>query len=109
MNVLAILGAMEALCSFELVLEGKTRKEIAESSRLEFLEKFLAKNVALSDAEDSSSGLLKKVSIADSLLLRILSNSPKVPRAKFLGRDELLRFSSICKFCRLKNPFTKIT
>ena len=78
MNVLAILGAMEALCSFELVLEGKT-------------------------------GLLKKVSIADSLLLRILSNSPKVPRAKFLGRDELLRFSSIVKFCSLKNPFTKIT
>ena len=35
---------MEILCSFRLVLEGKTGKEIPKSSRLEFLEKFLAKN-----------------------------------------------------------------
>ena len=33
-------------------------KEIPESSRLEFLEKFLANNFALADAEDSTSGLL---------------------------------------------------
>ena len=33
---------IEILCSFKLVLEGKTGKEIPESSRLEFLEKFLA-------------------------------------------------------------------
>ena len=31
---------------FRLVLEGKTGKEIPESSRLEFLEKFLADNFA---------------------------------------------------------------
>ena len=43
---------MEILRSFRLVLEGKTGKEISESSRLEFLEKFLANNFALSDAED---------------------------------------------------------
>ena len=30
---------MEILCSFKLVLEGKTGKEIPESSRLEFIEK----------------------------------------------------------------------
>ena len=35
-----ILGVMEILYSFTLVLEGKTGKEIPESSRLEFLEKF---------------------------------------------------------------------
>ena len=34
------LGVMEILYSFTLVLEGKTGKEIPESSRLEFLEKF---------------------------------------------------------------------
>ena len=33
-------------------------KEIPESSRLEFLEKFLANNFALADAENSTSGLL---------------------------------------------------
>ena len=42
---------MDILCSFRLVLEGKTAKEIPESSRFEFLEKFLANNFALSDAE----------------------------------------------------------
>ena len=63
---------MEILCSFRLVLEGKTSKEIPESSRLEFLEKFLANNFALSDAEDNTSGLLNTGSIADLPLLRTL-------------------------------------
>ena len=50
MTFLTILGVAEMLCSFRLVLEGKTGKEIPESSRLEFLEKFSANNFALSDA-----------------------------------------------------------
>ena len=58
MTFLTILGVTEILCSFKLVLEGKTGKEIPESSRLEFLEKFLANNFALADAENSTSGLL---------------------------------------------------
>ena len=41
MTFLIILGIMEILWSFGLVLEGKTDKEIPESSRLQFLEKFL--------------------------------------------------------------------
>ena len=40
MTFLTILGVIETLCSFRLVLKGKTGKEIPESSRLEFLEKF---------------------------------------------------------------------
>ena len=40
MTFLTIFGVREILCSFRLVLEGKTGKEIPESSRLEFLEKF---------------------------------------------------------------------
>ena len=40
MTFLIILGVTEILCSFKLVLQRKTGKEIAESSRLEFLEKF---------------------------------------------------------------------
>ena len=51
MTCLNILGATEILCSFRLVLERKTGKEIPKSSRLEFLEKFLTNNFALSDAE----------------------------------------------------------
>ena len=44
MTFLTILGVIEILCSFRLVLEEKTGKEISESSRLEFLEKFLGNN-----------------------------------------------------------------
>ena len=41
MTFLTILGVMEILCSFRLILEGETGKEVPESSRLEFLETFL--------------------------------------------------------------------
>ena len=66
------MGVAEILCSFRLVLEGKTGKEIPESSRLEFLEKFSAHNSALSDAEDSNSRPLNRGGIADLPLLRTL-------------------------------------
>ena len=72
MTLLTILGVMEILCSLRLVLEGKTGKEITESSRFEFLEKFLANNFALSDAEDNTSGPLNREGIADLPLLRTL-------------------------------------
>ena len=67
---LTILEVTEILCSFRLFLEGKTGKEITESSRLEFLEKFSANNFALSDTEDNTSGPLNRDSIADLSLLR---------------------------------------
>ena len=62
----------EILYSFRLVLEGKTGKEIPESSRLEFLEKFSANNFALWDAEDNTSTRLNRWGTADLPLLRIL-------------------------------------
>ena len=72
MTFLTILGVMEILCSFRLVLEGKTGKEIPESSRLEFLEKFLANNFALTDAEDNTSSQSNGGGIAELPLLRTL-------------------------------------
>ena len=71
MTFLTILGVTE-ICSFRLVLEGKTGKEIPESSRLEFLEKFSVNNFALSDIGDNSSHLLNRVGTADLPLLRKL-------------------------------------
>ena len=70
MTFLTILRVTEILRSFRLVLEGKTGKEIPESSRLEFSEKFSANNFALSDAEDNTSGPLNRGGIADLPLLR---------------------------------------
>ena len=83
----------------------KTGKEIPESSRLEFWEKFLANNFALSDAEDSTSGPSNRGVIADLPLLRTLL----AVHQKFLGRDGLFCFSSTWKFSSFKNPFAMIT
>ena len=69
MTFLTILGITE-ICSFRLVLERKTDKELPESSRLEFLEIFLANNFALSYAEGNTSRWLNRGGIADSALLR---------------------------------------
>ena len=60
----------EILCSFKLVVERKTGKEIPESSRLEFLGKFSASDFAFSDAEDNISGSMNRGGIADWPLLR---------------------------------------
>ena len=101
MTFLTMLGVTEMICSFRLVLEGKRGKEILESSRLEFLEKFSANNFALSDAEENTSGPLNRRDIADLPLLRTLFG--------FLGSDGLFCFISIRKFGSFKNPFTTIT
>ena len=58
------------MCSFRLVLDGRAGKDTPESSRLVFLEKFLANNFTLSDAEDITSGPLNIRGIADLPLLR---------------------------------------
>ena len=60
------------LCTFRLVLAGKTGKEIRQSSRLVFLEKVLANNFALSEAQDNTTRLLNRASIRDLPLLRML-------------------------------------
>ena len=72
MTFLTIFQVTEILCSFKLVQEGKTGKEIPESSRLVFLEKFSANNFALSDAKDITCGPLNRGGIVDLPLLRTL-------------------------------------
>ena len=67
MTFLTILTVIETLCNFRLVLEG-----IPESSRLQFLEKFLGNNFALSQAEDNTSGPLNRGGIGDLPLLKTL-------------------------------------
>ena len=68
MTFVTILGVMEILCSFRLVLYRKIGKEIHKSLSLELLEKFLANNCALSDAGHSS-GSFNRRRIADLLFL----------------------------------------
>ena len=58
-------------------------KEIPESSRLEFLEKFSANSFALSDAEDNTSRPLNRGGIADLPLLRTLLAIHQIPETHF--------------------------
>ena len=96
MTFLTNLGVIEMLCSLRLVLEEKTGKDISQSSRLEFLKKFLANNSTLSDAEDNTSGPLNSRGIVDLPFKNTISSSLKVTRTKFLVSDGLFCFSSIC-------------
>ena len=97
MTFLTILGVMEILCSFRLVLEGKKGKEILESSRLEFSEKLLANTFALSDAKDNTSGPLNRAGIADLPLLRSLLAIRKSQEPSFWEVMEFSRYKSCAK------------
>ena len=90
----------ETLCNFRLVLEGERGKKIIKSSRLEFLEKFLAKSFALPDAENKTSAILNRGGIADLPLLKTL---PAI-RQKY----EEPSFINTCKFSSFKNLFATI-
>ena len=103
------LGSHRNIMQFQIVIEGETGKEIPQSSRLEFLEKFPANNVALSDVEDNTSRLLNRRGMADLPLLRTLLAIRQVTRAKFLESNGFFSFISICKIGSFKNPFAKIT
>ena len=72
MTFLTISRVTEKLCSSRLVLEGKTGKDIPETSRFEFLQKFSANNFTSSDAEDNTSWPLNRGGIADLPFLRSL-------------------------------------
>ena len=65
MTFLTKLGVTEILCSLRLVIKGKAGNEIPESWILEFLEKFLGSNFALSNTVGNSSGSLNRGDVAD--------------------------------------------
>ena len=96
---LTILELTEILCSFRLVLEGRTDKEIPESSRLKFLEKKLAKNFVLSDAEDSTSWPLNRGGIADlplvSTIYSICRKSRESSFWEFINSFVLLTYATL--------------
>ena len=68
MTFLTVLGVTKILCSYRLVLQGKTSKEIPESLTLRFLEN----NFALSDVEDNTFMPMSRAGIADLNLFRKL-------------------------------------
>ena len=109
MTVLTILGFIEILCCFRLVLEGKTGKEIPKSSKLEFLLKFLANNFPLSDAEYNTSRPSNREGMADLPLLRTLLAISQKSREPSFWEVMDFCFIRLCKFRSFKNPFATIT
>ena len=101
------MGVTE-ICSFRLVLEGKTGKEIPESSRLEFIEKFSANNFALSDAEDNTSGPLNRGGIADLPLLRTLLAIRQKPREPSFWEEMDSCFISLSKLAASRTLFQRL-
>ena len=65
-------GSYRKIMQFQTSSRREKIKEIPESSRFEFLEKFSTNNFALSHAEDNTSGSLNTGGIADLPLLRTL-------------------------------------
>ena len=95
----------EILCSFRLVLDGKTGKEIPESLWLEFSEKFLAKNFALSDAEDNTSGSLSSGGISDLQLAKSPENQVSGTRWTLLVAYPSLAASRSLLKLSVEKPF----
>ena len=109
MTFLTNLTVTEILCSFRLVLEWKTVIEIPESSKLEFWEKFLTNNFALSDAQGNNSRALNREGIVNLPLLKtLLVIHQKYWQLNF-WEVILFWFISICMFGNFKNPFPIIT
>ena len=59
-----------SVTQFQISSRGKADKEMPESPRYEFLERFLANNFALSDAEGNTTAPLNRIGIVDLPLLR---------------------------------------
>ena len=90
---------MEILCSFRLVLDGKTGKEIPDSSRLEFLKTFSANDFALSDTEDNTSSPLNRGDKANlpsaRTLLAIHQNSKQPSFWEVMDSFVLVAYASL--------------
>ena len=73
---------------FQISSRKEMGNEIPESSKLEFLEQFLANNFAFSDT-DTSMPLNREIVQKIYPVENTTSNLPIVPRSKFLGSDRL--------------------
>ena len=111
MTFLTILGVTEILCIFRLVLKGKTGKEIYSwVIKIRVVRKVFSKQFCFIRCRRQR---LQAVAYSRysgfTFAENTISNSPKVPRAKFLESNGLFCFISICKFGSFKNLFAMIT
>ena len=88
MTFITNLRVTEILFSFRLVLEGKAHMKIAESSRLEFLEKCLTNSLLHQMQKTIPAGCWKRISSSRFIFVeKTIRNLLKIATAKFLGSD----------------------
>ena len=84
---------------FQIISRGQRSKEVPESSRSEFFEKFLANNFTLSDAVDNTYGPLNRGGITDlplsKTVLAIHQKSQESNFTEVIGSFVLLTFGSL--------------
>ena len=105
MTFSTILGVTETLCSFRLGLEGKDARII----KIRVLRKVISKQSCFIRCRRQHLWANENRNYIRFTFENIISNSPKVRRAKVLASDVFFCFSSIFKFGSFKNPFAKIT
>ena len=90
----------------KLVLEGKTGKEIPDSSRLEFLEKFSANKqfFFIRCGRQHLWAVEQRRYSRFTFVKNSVGNLPKVPKAKFLGSDGHLFYYHM-QVWQLQEPF----
>ena len=98
------LGVREILRSFRLLLEGKSVKDISESSRLE-LRKVFSKQFCCVRWRTQHLQAVEQRRYSRFTFVENTINSLEVVRAKFLGSDRFFYFISVSKFRSFKNPF----
>ena len=99
----------EILCSFRLVLEGKTGK-VTRVIKIRVLTKVFRKQFCFIRCRSQHLGTVEWRGYSRFTFVKsTISNSPKVLREKFLVSDGLFCCISICKFGSFKNPFTTIS
>ena len=85
-------------------------QKISESSRLEFLEKFLVNNFTLSDAEDNTFSLLNRRDIADLPWSRtLLAIGQKSREPSFWEVMDFFVLVAYASFAALRTLFAMIT
>ena len=102
MTFLTILVATQILCSFRLVLEGKTVK-------VRVFRKFSSKQFYFLRCRIQYIRAVGQRRFSRFTLENIVVNSQKVQKAKFLESDRIFCFTNICKFGSFKNPLATIT
>ena len=110
MTFLTILGVTEISYRFRLVLEGRTGKEMPESSKIRVLSKVFSKQFCFIRCKRQRlQAVVQRRYSRFTFVENTNSNSPKVPSAKFLGIYELFLFYQHTQIWQLQeNPFATL-